>query len=59
MLCLTKRCGEGQSVREIARVLSRSVKTVESHRQHIREKLQLPSANHLLRYAAQRVIEGA
>jgi DNA-binding NarL/FixJ family response regulator len=46
------RCvGRGMSTREIADELFISVKTVEAHREHIKEKLGLVSAGELLRYA--------
>ena len=45
--------GGGMSVREIAGKLVLSVKTVETHREHIKEKLNLKSSNELLRYAVQ------
>ena len=45
--------GGGMSVREIADSLFLSVKTVETHREHIKDKLSLKSAAELLRYAVQ------
>jgi DNA-binding NarL/FixJ family response regulator len=45
--------GGGLSVREIAEKLFLSVKTIETHREHIKEKLNLKSAAELLRYAVQ------
>ena len=42
---------EGSSVKEIARGMSLSVKTIESHRQHIMEKLGLHSIAELTKYA--------
>jgi DNA-binding NarL/FixJ family response regulator len=46
------RCiGRGLSNKEIADALFISVKTVESHREHIRQKLVLQSSSDLLRYA--------
>ena len=45
--------GGGMSVREIAGSLFLSVKTVETHREHIKDKLNLKSASELLRYAVQ------
>jgi DNA-binding NarL/FixJ family response regulator len=45
--------GSGLSVREIAEKLFLSVKTIETHREHIKEKLNLKSAAELLRYAVQ------
>lgn len=45
--------GRGMSVREIARKLHLSPKTVETHREHIKTKLGQDSAAALLRYAIQ------
>ena len=43
--------GEGQSTQQIADTLHISVKTVEVHRAHIREKLKLEDGAAVLRYA--------
>lgn len=43
--------GEGLTSREIAAKLALSIKTVETHRAHIKRKLQTPSATNLVRYA--------
>jgi DNA-binding NarL/FixJ family response regulator len=43
--------GEGQSVRAIAEKLFLSTKTVEAHKEHIKQKLNLKSSNELLQYA--------
>jgi len=43
--------GAGQSVKEIADRLCLSVKTVEAHREHIKEKLNLKNSAELLRFA--------
>ncbi len=43
--------GEGQTNKEIADSLNISVKTVETHRSHIMEKLNLHSFGDLIRYA--------
>lgn len=43
--------GSGRSVREIAATLSIRVKTVESHREHLKAKLGLRSSAELLRFA--------
>ncbi len=43
--------GEGFTSRGIAEKLMLSIKTVETHRAHIKRKLQTPSATNLVRYA--------
>jgi DNA-binding NarL/FixJ family response regulator len=43
--------GQGRSTREIAGHLHLSVKTVEVHRLNIKQKLQVSTANELIRYA--------
>jgi DNA-binding NarL/FixJ family response regulator len=43
--------GEGQSTREIAQQLHLSVKTIESYREHIKQKLTLESGAELVRHA--------
>ena len=43
--------GNGLSMREIAVKLYLSIKTVEVHREHIKEKLGLKSSTELIRYA--------
>jgi len=50
--------GEGYSTRHIASALHVSVKTVESHRAHIKEKLQLNDTVELVRYAMQWIDSG-
>jgi DNA-binding NarL/FixJ family response regulator len=45
--------GAGQTVKEIADKLFLSVKTVEAHREHIKQKLNLKSSAELLRFAIQ------
>jgi len=45
--------GAGVSTREIAEQLTLSMKTVDAHRRHMREKLNLRSTNELIRYATQ------
>lgn len=44
---------QGQSSKQIARVLDLSVRTVESHRQNIRRKLDLDTQADLIRYAVE------
>ena len=44
---------QGQSSKQIARVLDLSVRTVESHRQNIRRKLELETQADLIRYAVE------
>lgn len=43
---------QGMNTRDISRQLYRSIKTIETHRDHIRKKLSLESAAELNRYAA-------
>jgi DNA-binding NarL/FixJ family response regulator len=50
--------GRGLKVREIAQKLFLSTKTIESHREHIKQKLNMPSSAALLRYAIQALHEG-
>jgi len=45
--------GKGRDVREIARSLHISAKTVETHRAHIKEKLNLKNARQVARFAVQ------
>ncbi len=45
--------GHGLATREIGQRLHISPKTVDSHREHIKDKLQLTSANDLLKHAIQ------
>jgi DNA-binding NarL/FixJ family response regulator len=44
--------GQGRSSREIAATLHLGIKTVETHRQRIKQKLELASSAQLLQYAA-------
>lgn len=46
-----KHLAEGQSNKEIARILDISVRTVETHRQNIKQKLNIHTAAGLARYA--------
>lgn len=45
--------GQGHGTRDIASLLHLSIKTIETYRSHIKEKLGLTSATQLVRYAAQ------
>ena len=45
--------GDGISTREISQRLDLSMKTVDAHRRHMREKLNLRSTSELIRYATQ------
>jgi DNA-binding NarL/FixJ family response regulator len=45
--------GKGRDVREIAKALHISAKTVETHRAHIKEKLNLKNARQVTRFAVQ------
>lgn len=49
--------GKGFGTREIAEKLFLSVKTVETHREHIKEKLKLANKGEFLRYAVQWVAD--
>lgn len=49
--------GSGISTREIAGQLGLSMKTVDAHRRHMREKLNLRSTSELIRYATQWVAD--
>ena len=50
---ILERLGKGEEVKTIARSLHISPKTVETHRAHIKEKLNLPNARQVTRYAVQ------
>lgn len=45
--------GQGYGTRQIAERLHLSIKTIETYREHIKEKLNLADANELLQYAIQ------
>jgi DNA-binding NarL/FixJ family response regulator len=45
--------GHGKATREIAKELSVSVKTIESHRAHIKDKLGLKNASELVKFCVQ------
>ncbi|MGI8891081.1 MAG: response regulator [Chthoniobacterales bacterium] len=49
--------GEGQDMHQIAAALHLSKKTVEAHRANIKEKLGVPSAREVVRYATQWVTQ--
>jgi two-component system, NarL family, response regulator FusR len=50
--------GLGLGTKEIAEKLSRSIKTIEAHRAHLKEKLNLKSGRDLVRFAVQWVEAG-
>ncbi len=50
-LQILRQIGKGASTRETAQLLHLSIKTVESHRQRIKRKLNLSNGVQLLRYA--------
>jgi DNA-binding NarL/FixJ family response regulator len=50
-LQIFRMIGQGRSVKDIAEALFLSPKTVEAHKEHIKQKLDLQSSNDLLRYA--------
>jgi len=54
-----EQIGEGFSTVQIAEHLNLSVKTIETHRAHIKEKLSLASSAELIRHAVQWSLEGA
>jgi DNA-binding NarL/FixJ family response regulator len=43
--------GNGRTTRQIADTLHLSMKTVQAHREHLKEKLDLPDATSLARHA--------
>jgi len=45
--------GQGYGTRRIAEMLHLSIKTIETYRAHIKQKLELDDAAHLLQYAVQ------
>ena len=49
--------GQGLSTRQIAQQLHLSVKTIETHREHIKDKLHLASGTELTRHAVHWVLE--
>lgn len=54
-----EQIGAGHSTTKIAEHLKLSVKTIETHRAHIKEKLNLTTSSELLRHAVQWSLEGA
>jgi len=50
--------GQGRSTRQIAETLHRSIKTIESHREHIKQKLRIESSAKLAQRATQWVETG-
>ena len=50
---ILKFLGAGQSSKQIASALDLSVRTVESHRQSVRRKLNLEGQAELIRYAVE------
>lgn len=52
-----ERFGQGLSTRHIAENLNLSIKTVETHRENIKKKLNLENGNELIRRAVQWVLE--
>ncbi len=49
--------GQGMTVRAIASKLQLSPKTIETHREHIKEKLELKNATELTKHAVQWMLE--
>lgn len=49
--------GRGTATRDIAETLHLSIKTVEAHREHIKQKLNLASSTELVRHAVQYSLE--
>lgn len=58
-LAVFELIGKGLTTKEVASDLELSPKTVESYREKIKEKLNLPNANRLVRAAVQHVLEEA
>ena len=50
-LAILQMLGSGQSVKEISGILGRSLKTIATHRNNIRLKLELPSSAALVHFA--------
>jgi DNA-binding CsgD family transcriptional regulator len=49
---ILRMLGRGRSTRQVAEALEISVKTVETHRAHIKDKLNFPDAETMVRFAA-------
>lgn len=49
--------GTGSGTRQIAEKLNRSIKTIETHRASLKDKLQLKSGADLVRFAVQSLVE--
>lgn len=49
--------GQGQPTRDIARNLGLSAKTIEAHKEHIKEKLCIANANELIKSAVEWVMQ--
>ena len=49
--------GQGSTVKEVAQRLLVSAKTVEAHREHIKQKLNFNTSNQLLRFAIQYALQ--
>jgi DNA-binding NarL/FixJ family response regulator len=49
--------GQGLTSKQIARRLNLSPKTIETHREHLKEKLDVKNANELTKHAVQWVLE--
>ena len=49
--------GEGRGTREIASSLHLSIKTIETYREHIKDKLNLKDSNEMVCHAARWVAE--
>ncbi|MDH5768919.1 MAG: LuxR C-terminal-related transcriptional regulator, partial [Nitrospirota bacterium] len=50
--------GQGLETRQVAKELHVSIKTVESYRAHIKEKLKIKTSTELLRYAIRWIESG-
>jgi DNA-binding NarL/FixJ family response regulator len=50
---ILERIGKGEEIKSIAKALNLSPKTVETHRAHIKEKLNLENARQVARFAVQ------